>query len=98
MRLTKKERQVLILMLKGMKPGAIMAKLGIGRSAFTHRRECILTKLGVDNDAQLGMVVIEWGVLTAHERNLIEDYRDETKDARRIHGGQTLEQFIASRQ
>lgn len=56
MKFTKKELAVLELMARGMKSAEIRTALSIGASAFQHRRENIMRKLGATCDVQLGVL------------------------------------------
>lgn len=80
---TQKERAVLELMVRGYRPREIVKRLNIGNQAFRHRRQMLLEKLGAENDAQLGALAYQYGLVPFDVQNDIQDRIDERRDALR---------------
>lgn len=91
---TEFELKVLTVMARGVAVKAIGAKLGVSRKSVSAARRRVLKRNRLKNYLQLGMYLERCQLLPADERNRIEDGREERLDARRINGGQTLDQFV----
>ncbi|MCG6117761.1 MAG: response regulator transcription factor [Aquimonas sp.] len=63
MHLTRREREVLGLLLKGMVPKAAAAAIGINEKTLYAHRASLMAKLGVRNERELAVAAIESGLL-----------------------------------
>lgn len=71
------ERSVLVQMARGYKTKQIAAALGLSPDRVSQARRRVLNRNGVANDTQLGMLIERCQLVSADERNRIEDRREE---------------------
>lgn len=95
MKLTALERRILLLMIEGLKPREIYARLGITSGSYRGARTRILDKHGLTNDTQIGFTAGREGVVPASVANMAADRSAERVDAKRRCGGTSLDEFLA---
>lgn len=77
------ERAVLVLMARGYRMKQIAAALGMSLKNASKTRQRVFERNGIANDTQLGMLIERFQLVSADERNRIEDRREERMDALR---------------
>jgi DNA-binding CsgD family transcriptional regulator len=89
-----RQERIAAMMCLGMRRSEIARRLDLSENSYDYARKQLYDSFGVTSEAQIGVIAVLKGWLTAEQCNHIVDHANDRIDVRRTSNGKTLDQFL----